>query len=40
MQVLSVERKQTVNKSGEVSILYKLRCFADNLMIDIEIWNQ
>ena len=40
LKVIFIEPKQTVVKNGENLILYKLKCFADDLIINIEIWNR
>ena len=40
LKVISITPKQTVNKNGENLVLYKLKCFADDLILNIEIWNR
>ena len=40
MKVIEIEPKQTVMKNGEELILYKMKCFSDSLLVQINIWNK
>ena len=41
LMIISIESKKTITqRNGELLILYKMKCWSEDLMIDIEIWNQ